>query len=104
MERRGFLKALIEGVAVAAAVRTFPFRVFSFPTDIKIPTKEETFAVIQEWRDYSHISWVSNTGFKVGDIINVSGTSGENGRYQITGSYSGMQEISRIFEKSLKGN
>ena len=31
MERRGFLKLMVGGVAAAAAVRTFPFRVFSFP-------------------------------------------------------------------------
>jgi hypothetical protein len=36
--RRGFLKmmgGLVGGVAASAAVRTFPFRVFSFPTEIK---------------------------------------------------------------------
>ena len=32
MERRTFLRTLIGGVAAAAAVRTFPFRVFSFPS------------------------------------------------------------------------
>ena len=31
MDRRGFLRSLVGGVAVAAAVRTFPFRVYSFP-------------------------------------------------------------------------
>jgi hypothetical protein len=38
MNRRGFLKALVGGVAAAAAVQSFPFRVFSFPSQIKIPT------------------------------------------------------------------
>jgi hypothetical protein len=33
MNRRGFLGTLIGGVAAATAVRTFPFRVFSFPTE-----------------------------------------------------------------------
>lgn len=33
--RRNFLKMLVGGVAVAAAVPSFPFRVFSFPTEIK---------------------------------------------------------------------
>lgn len=37
MDRRGFLKMLVGGVATAAAVRTFPFRVFSFPTEIVSP-------------------------------------------------------------------
>ena len=31
MDRRSFLRTLIGGVAGAAAVRTWPFRVFSFP-------------------------------------------------------------------------
>ena len=34
MERRGFLKMLVGGVAAAAAVQAFPFRVYSFPTEI----------------------------------------------------------------------
>lgn len=46
MERRGFLKALIGGVAVAAAVRTFPFRMYSFPSEIKVPK-------IGEWVAYN---------------------------------------------------
>lgn len=37
MDRRKFLSALIGGVATAAAVRTFPFRVFSFPKEITRP-------------------------------------------------------------------
>jgi hypothetical protein len=31
MDRRGFLRSLVGGVAVGAAVRTWPFRVYSFP-------------------------------------------------------------------------
>lgn len=34
MNRRGFLTKLIGGVAATTAVRTFPFRVFSFPSEI----------------------------------------------------------------------
>lgn len=34
MDRRKFLSTLIGGVAATAAVRTFPFRVFSFPEEI----------------------------------------------------------------------
>jgi hypothetical protein len=37
MNRRNFLSTLIGGVATAAAVRTFPFRVFSFPSEIVKP-------------------------------------------------------------------
>ena len=33
--RRQFLRNLIGGVAAASAVRAWPFRVFSFPTEIK---------------------------------------------------------------------
>ena len=36
MERRDFIRSLVGGVIGAAAVRTFPFRVFSFPEKIKI--------------------------------------------------------------------
>ena len=35
MERRKFLKTLFGGLAAAAAVRTWPYRVYSFPTEIK---------------------------------------------------------------------
>jgi hypothetical protein len=35
MQRRQFLKTLIGGLAAGAAVRSFPFRVFSFPS---VPT------------------------------------------------------------------
>lgn len=31
--RRGFLGMMVGGIAAAAAVRTFPFRVFSFPSE-----------------------------------------------------------------------
>jgi len=34
MNRRSFFRTMIGGVATAAAVRTFPFRVFSFPAEI----------------------------------------------------------------------
>ncbi len=36
LSRRNFLGLTIGGVAAAAAVRSFPFRVFSFPSEIKI--------------------------------------------------------------------
>lgn len=35
MNRRGFLNSLVGGVAASVAMRTWPFRVFSFPTEIK---------------------------------------------------------------------
>jgi hypothetical protein len=36
MDRRNFFRSMVGGVAAAAAVRTWPFRVFSFPTDLRI--------------------------------------------------------------------
>ena len=34
ISRRAFLGTLVGGIATAVAVRTFPFRVFSFPSEI----------------------------------------------------------------------
>lgn len=34
MDRRTFLRSLVGGVAGATAVRTWPFRVYSFPSDV----------------------------------------------------------------------
>lgn len=63
MERRNFLKLIVGGVAAGAAVRTWPFRVFSFPTEPKliIPTygadgglpislNRMDYLVMEEWR------------------------------------------------------
>jgi hypothetical protein len=41
MNRRGFLSTLIGGVTATAAVRTFPFRVFSFPIAPRLLTIAE---------------------------------------------------------------
>jgi hypothetical protein len=38
MNRRKFFRTMIGGVAATAAVRTWPFRVYSFPTQIKPAT------------------------------------------------------------------
>ena len=37
MNRRNFLHSMIGGVAATAAVRTWPFRVYSFPSVITVP-------------------------------------------------------------------
>lgn len=37
MNRRSFFRSMIGGVAASAAVRTWPFRVFSFPTEVVLP-------------------------------------------------------------------
>ena len=52
MNRRGFLTSLIGGIAVGAAIRTFPFRVFSFPQEIQIvktPLEDELNAIILKY-------------------------------------------------------
>jgi hypothetical protein len=36
--RRNFLRMMVGGLAAGAAVRTFPFRVFSFPSEIVKPS------------------------------------------------------------------
>jgi hypothetical protein len=36
LSRRGFIGTMIGGVAASAAVRAWPFRVFSFPESIKV--------------------------------------------------------------------
>lgn len=41
MNRRNFLRSLIGGIAATAAVRTFPFRVYSFPKEITIATRKQ---------------------------------------------------------------
>jgi hypothetical protein len=41
MDRRSFLGTMVGGMAVGAAVRTFPFRVYSFPSAIKIASPSE---------------------------------------------------------------
>lgn len=53
MNRRGFLRSLIGGVATATAVRTWPFRIFSFPTDIATPLPP---TLVQEAVDTWHVS------------------------------------------------
>ena len=37
MDRRKFLSLIVGGVAATAAVRTFPFRVYSFPSKPAVP-------------------------------------------------------------------
>jgi hypothetical protein len=43
MNRRGFLNSLIGGVATAAAVRTWPFRVFSFSSTTRLASLSEQY-------------------------------------------------------------
>ena len=57
MNRRGFLGMLVGGVAVAAAAQSFPFRVFSFPTNpLVVPTFEPHLA---GWWSYRYTMTVT---------------------------------------------
>jgi hypothetical protein len=51
-DRRGFLKMLVGGVAAAAAVRSFPFRTFSFPTQPEIVPAFDFGPHIAGWVSY----------------------------------------------------
>lgn len=62
MNRRKFLNSLVGGIAASAAVRTFPFRVFSFPSEIHIPT-----TIGPPIYDYT----ICPPLFSVGDLINI---------------------------------
>jgi hypothetical protein len=50
MDRRKFLGSLIGGIAATAAVRTWPFRVYSFPSDITVTESEAVPYLIGEIR------------------------------------------------------
>jgi len=71
VERRSFLRAgLVGGVATAAAVRTFPFRVFSFPSRIVEPRWERHRG---EWINLSPAPiWEPSTFYGAGDFISLS--------------------------------
>jgi len=43
MDRRAFFGTMIGGVAATAAVRTWPFRVFSFPSEVVTGAKSIRF-------------------------------------------------------------
>lgn len=54
ISRRGFLRAAVGGVAVAAAAQTWPYRVFSFSKEVRIATIHDE--VILEYADYVNFS------------------------------------------------
>ena len=62
MNRRNFLGALVGGVATAAAVRTWPFRVYSFPADPQIITPEKARKMIQSVKEAMEpLAWQMNS-------------------------------------------
>lgn len=50
MNRRNFLSTLISGLAATAAVRSFPFRVFSFPKEIKLANAADYGVFWEDWQ------------------------------------------------------
>jgi hypothetical protein len=72
--RRNFLRMMIGGIAAGAAVRTFPFRVFSFPFEIVKPqfikiTMQQNFrAVYDPTRHVFNPIWTGN-GWQSVDAI-----------------------------------
>lgn len=57
MNRRGFIGALVGGVATAAAVRTWPFRVFSFPTEVQLPQFDDYYGITYYMNKDQAIAW-----------------------------------------------
>jgi len=57
VERRNFLRTLVGGVAVAAAARTWPFRVYSFPSNLGLVHENRLF-----WWGQEHIQQVMLSG------------------------------------------
>jgi len=54
MGRRNFLGVMVGGIAATAAVRTWPFRVYSFPSEVVLPTAsiiDQLNAVSQKYLD-----------------------------------------------------
>ena len=60
MERRNFLGLMIGGVAAEAAVRAWPFRVYSFPSEIEI-------ACHRIWPAQAGVAGLYGTPFWVSD-------------------------------------
>jgi len=66
LSRRGFLSMLVGGVAATAAVRTFPFHVFSFPSEVKIAPAGLTAETLNE--EYNKVI----AGSELPDLVFVS--------------------------------
>lgn len=62
MNRRHFLSLVVGGVAVQAAVRTWPFRVYSFSNEILMPERKiwiADFSVDDEYSGFGPLPGVS---------------------------------------------
>jgi len=53
MDRRSFFGMMVGGLATVAAVRSFPFRVFSFPKEVMVPSLRgfQTDAMLSFWEN-----------------------------------------------------
>jgi len=65
MDRRNFLRAMVGGVATAAAVRTWPFRVYSFPATSVITDMQKYF----DEDIFAEILPLDSCGIAVGDLL-----------------------------------
>ena len=67
-DRRNFLRTLVGGLAATAAARTWPFRVYSFPTEIIQPNFDlitaQTLAALRDEIVYDNLfvdaAWIKN--------------------------------------------
>jgi hypothetical protein len=80
MERRNFLRMMVGGVVAGAAVRSFPFRVFSFPKEIVVPERLSLYSI------------------PYGDCYNPTGTMygiSRNGVFEFGGAQGGWKKVSQ---------
>jgi hypothetical protein len=64
MNRRAFVSSLISGVVVTAAARIFPFRIFSFPSKIRLPNR-----TVYSFRDCNGV--ITTAGGSFADHVDV---------------------------------
>ena len=89
MNRRNFLSTLIGGLAATAAVRSFPFRVFSFPSEIAIPSNQEVLALqLEKFAD--HIPDMLSFGWAC-PTLSLYGLIYDPDFYNATGDYMGIR-------------
>ena len=65
IDRRAFLKTLVGGVAVGAvAVREWPFRVYSFPAEVKVATTADLKLLDLGW-DEPDLMWLNRATYEL---------------------------------------
>jgi hypothetical protein len=65
MNRRNFLGTVVGGVAASAAIRTWPFRVYSFPKDIHTFSYAPELSRKLRWNidDPLLLEWIENKNY-----------------------------------------